>query len=139
MLLLNRFQSQKCLTLFHYCILQKSCKKIKIAAVMLAAFLLYHRHFVENCIRFIIQDFAATTEVHSSSRQPLPSQLIKTQIFLRGGRLPQEGKWVSLAGFCLISRQGLHWESKLACLFQDLQLEIQICLGRKGILQPVLS
>ena len=44
-----------------YC--RKCCKiKIKIATVKLAAFLLYHRHFVENCIRFIIQDFAATAK-----------------------------------------------------------------------------
>ena len=43
------------------------------------------------------------------------------------GRLPEEGKWVSLEGFCLTSRQGLQIGIQIiACLFQDLQIGIQI-------------
>ena len=42
--------------------------------------------------------------------------------------LPLEGKWVSLEGFCLTSRQGLQIGIQIiACLFQDdLQIGIQI-------------
>ena len=42
------------------------------------------------------------------------------------GHLPLEGKWVSLEGFCLMSRQGLQIGIQIiACLFQDLQIGIQ--------------